>query len=225
VQEGKTGIAKCQADIPRPKCGMRSARRSLKGGRMSTSGSWDYSVTAAQIITAAAENLIIIVAGGTIKRRPDVDAAAPELHREAVAGQGGHGAGAEGAYAPAPDAVPRERPAALHDRAGVDRRAGHAQYGRTTVSSAYASGTSLSVSGVTDTTTYPRHDRQHDERRHHRRRAERRHDLMDDAASTPARRRQRFPQRLRARRAPGTSSTGSHRARSASRLRVRGALR
>jgi hypothetical protein len=33
---------------------------------MATSGSWDYSVTAAQIITAAAENLNIIVAGGTV---------------------------------------------------------------------------------------------------------------------------------------------------------------
>lgn len=123
---------------------------------MATSGSYDYSVTAAQIITAAAENLNIIQAGGTVATA-DSNTMLQRLNFIAKQWQG---------------AADMAQGLKVHTRqritlflakgqqrytigpASTDARA-TTQYGRTTVSSAYASGTSLSVTAITDTTTYP----------------------------------------------------------------------
>jgi hypothetical protein len=123
---------------------------------MSTSGSWDYSVTASAIITMAAENLTIIEAGGTVSSA-DQTTMLRRLNLIAKQWQG------KADMAQGLKIWTRQRLTLFLAKgqqrytvgpASTDSRA-TAQYGRTTLSSAYASGTSLSVSAVSDTTTYP----------------------------------------------------------------------
>lgn len=123
---------------------------------MTTSSSWDYSVTAAQIITAAAENLSIITTGGTIAPA-DQTAMLQRLNFIAKQWQG------KADMAQGLKVHTRQRVTLFLAKgqqrytigpASGDSRAS-TQYGRTTVSANYASGTSLNVTALTDTTTYP----------------------------------------------------------------------
>jgi len=123
---------------------------------MATSGSWNYSLTAAQIIAAAYEDLGVIVPGGTVSSA-DSAMALTRLNMLVKQWQG------DSDMAPGMKLWTRQRVALflakgqqkyLVGPASTDSRATTA-YGRTTVSSAYASGTSLSVTALTDTTTDP----------------------------------------------------------------------
>jgi hypothetical protein len=123
---------------------------------MATSGSWDFSLTAAQIIAAAYEDLGVIAPGGTVASA-DSTMALRRLNMLVKQWQGNSD------LAPGLKIHTRQRVTLflavgqqnyLVGPASTDARA-TTQYGRTTVSSAYASGTSLSVTALTDTTTYP----------------------------------------------------------------------
>jgi hypothetical protein len=123
---------------------------------MATSGSWDYSQTAAQIIQAAWEDLGILIPGGTIVPAHQT-MALDRLNKLGKQWQGNSD------LAPGLKIYSRQRVILLLAKgqqtytvgpAATDSRASTAM-GRTTVSSAYASGTSLSVTALTDTTTYP----------------------------------------------------------------------
>jgi hypothetical protein len=125
-----------------------------------TSLSWNYSEVRHRMRRSsrqAAEDLNVVAArrhGG--ERRLGIHAPAVELHREAVAGQRGHGAGLK--------VHTRQRITLflakgqqryLIGPASTDARA-TTQYGRTTISAAEALGqTVISITSNTDTTTYP----------------------------------------------------------------------
>lgn len=122
---------------------------------MATSGSYDYSRTATQIVTAALENLSVINAGGSVASADETTAIA---RLNFIAKQ--YNAPSSGV-----NLMPHSRQRVtlilakgqqsyLIGSASTDSRASTA-VGRTTVSSAYASGTSLSVTALTDTTSYP----------------------------------------------------------------------
>jgi hypothetical protein len=124
---------------------------------MATSGSWDFSVTAAQVITAAAENLGIIPAGGTVA---SADSATLLQRLNFIAKQWqGRADMAQGLKV-----WTRQRLTLFLAKgqqrytvgpATTDARC-TAQYGRTTISASEASGqTVISITSNTDTTTYP----------------------------------------------------------------------
>lgn len=124
---------------------------------MATSGSYDYSVTASQIITAAFENLGVIAAGGTVATA-DSNTALQRLNFIAKQFQG-TADGMQGMKV-----WTRQRVALFLAKgqqtyeigpAATDARS-TTQYGRTTLSAAEAAGqTVLSITSNTDTTTYP----------------------------------------------------------------------
>jgi hypothetical protein len=124
---------------------------------VSTSGSWDFSLTAAQIITEAAENLGIISAGETIASA-DQTTLLRSLNIVAKELQGT----ADGS--PGLKVHLRQRIALflakgqqtyLIGPASTDARSS-AQWGLTTLSAAEASGqTALSITSNTDTTSFP----------------------------------------------------------------------
>lgn len=124
---------------------------------MATSGSWDFSLTSAQLIARAAKNLGVLEAGGTINSNDQTDLL-QTLNIIAKELSGG---------------IDNSRGLKVHTRqrvtlflaegqqtytvgpASTDSRA-TTQYGRTTLSAAEASGqTTLSITSNTDTTTYP----------------------------------------------------------------------
>jgi hypothetical protein len=124
---------------------------------MATSGSYDYSVTAAQIITAAAENLGILTGGGTV----DTDDSASMLQRLNFIAKQWQG---KADMAPGIKVHTRQRITLFLAKgqqrytvgpATTDARC-TAQYGRTTISAAEAAAqTIISITSNTDTTTYP----------------------------------------------------------------------
>lgn len=124
---------------------------------MSTSGSYDYSVTASQIITAAFENLGVIAAGGTVATA-DSNTALQRLNFIAKQFQG-TADGMQGMKV-----WTRQRVAMFLEKgqqtyligpASTDSKAA-TQYGRTTISSTEAAAqTVLSITSNTDTTNYP----------------------------------------------------------------------
>lgn len=123
---------------------------------MTTSSSWNYSRTAAEIIQAAWEDLGILIPGGTIVTAHQTMALS-RLNMLVKQWQGNSD------LAPGLKVYSRQRVTLMLAKgqqtylvgpAATDSRASTA-IGRTTVSSAYASGTSLSVTALTDTTTYP----------------------------------------------------------------------
>jgi hypothetical protein len=123
---------------------------------MATSGSYDYSRTAAQVIQAAYENIGVVAPGGTVV---SADSTMALARLNVVAKR----LRADPLLAAAFSVDIRKRVTLflakgqqtyLIGPASTDARA-TTQYGRTTVSSAYASGTSLSVTAITDTTTFP----------------------------------------------------------------------
>ena len=123
---------------------------------MATSGSYDYSLTAAGIINAAYENLGVVEAGVT-PATADTTMALARLNMIAKQYQGR----ADGSPGLKPHTrktvslfLAKGQQTYTIGPATTDSRS-TTQYGRTTVSSAYASGTSLSVTAVSDTTTYP----------------------------------------------------------------------
>lgn len=122
---------------------------------MATSGSWDFSLTAAQLIQAAYEDMGAIQPGIAVATAQS-DLGLSRLNMIAKQEQGS-------INAPGLRIWTRQRitmlmaagqqtytigPAATDSRASL-------QMGRTTVSTAYVSGTSLAVMAVTDTTSYP----------------------------------------------------------------------
>ena len=124
---------------------------------MATSGSWNYSVTAAQIIQAALEDLGVVDAGGSVASA-DSTIALQRLNFIAKQWQ------AMSDMAPGLKVWTRQRVTLflakgqqtyLIGPASTDAHA-TTQYGRTTVSAAEASGqTTISITSNTDTTTYP----------------------------------------------------------------------
>lgn len=123
---------------------------------MATSNSWDFSQTSAQVIQATWEDLGILIPGGTIVTAHQTMALA-RLNTLVKQWQGNSD------LAPGLKIYSRQRISMLLAKgqhqytvgpAATDARASTAM-GRTTVSSAYASGTSLSVTALTDTTTFP----------------------------------------------------------------------
>lgn len=124
---------------------------------MATSGSYDYSVTAAQIITAALEDIGAIAAGETV---PAADSATALVRLNFIAKQ--FQGGSDGA--PGMKVHTRQR---IHlflakgqqtytiGPAATDARA-TTLYGRTTLSGAEAAAqTTISITSNTDTTTFP----------------------------------------------------------------------
>lgn len=123
---------------------------------MATSGSYDYLLTAANVITAAYENLGVVAAGGTVA---SADSTTALTRLNLIAKQySGTADGSPGMKVHTRQrvtlALAKGQQTYLIGAAATDSRASTAM-GRTTVSSAYASGTSLSVTAITDTTTYP----------------------------------------------------------------------
>jgi hypothetical protein len=124
---------------------------------VTTSGSWDYSATAANIITAALENLGKIAAGATVSTE-DNTTCLRRLNFIAKQYQG------RADLAPGLKIHTRQRvtiflakgqQSYLVGPASTDARA-TTQYGRTTISAAEAAGqTVISITSNTDTTTYP----------------------------------------------------------------------
>lgn len=124
---------------------------------MATSGSWDYSRTAAQIIQSAYEDLGVVQPGGTVAAA-DSTMALARLNMLAKQWQGNSD------MAPGMKVWTRQRitlflakgqQTYLVGPASTDARAA-TQYGRTTISASEASGqTVLSITSNTDTTTFP----------------------------------------------------------------------
>lgn len=124
---------------------------------MATSGSWNYSVTAANVITAALENLGVLAAGAST---PSADSTMCLTRLNLIAkqyqGKADFSAGLK--------VNTRQRITVFLEKgrqsypigpASTDARA-TTQYGRTTLSAAEAAGqTVLSITSNTDTTTYP----------------------------------------------------------------------
>lgn len=124
---------------------------------MATSGSWDYSLTAANIIDMAVENLGVLAAGGTIASA-DQTLALRRLNVIAKQFQGT----ADGM--PGMKVWTRQTVTLFLAKGQQSYEIGPAsgdarattQYGRTTLSAAEASGqTVLSITSNTDTTNYP----------------------------------------------------------------------
>jgi len=124
---------------------------------MATSGSWDYGLTAANIIDVAVENLGVLAAGGTIASADQTLALRRlNLIAKQYQGQNDGGLGIK--------AHTRQRVTLLLQEgqqsytigpASTDARAS-TRVGRTTISAAEASGqTVISITSNTDTTTYP----------------------------------------------------------------------
>lgn len=123
---------------------------------MVTSSSWDFSLTAAQLIARAAKNLGILQAGGTINTNDQTDLL-ETLNIIAKQFQG------TSDMSPGMKVHTRQRVVLFLAKgqqtytvgpAATDARA-TTQYGRTTLSAAYTSGTSISITSNTDTTTFP----------------------------------------------------------------------
>ena len=124
---------------------------------MATSGSWDYSLTAAQIIAAAYEDLGVYLPGGTVSSVDSVMALS-RLNMLAKQYQGT----SDGA--PGIKIHTRQRIALFFAKGQQTYSIGPAstdamattQFGRTTLSAAEAAGqTVLSITSNTDTTAYP----------------------------------------------------------------------
>lgn len=123
---------------------------------MATSGSYDYSLTAADIIKSAYEDLGAISPGGTVNSVDSV-IALTRLNMLAKQYQGK----ADGA--PGMKIHTRQRVTLFLAKGQISYLVGAGSndaiattlYGRTTVATAYVSGTSLSVAAVSDTTTTP----------------------------------------------------------------------
>lgn len=124
---------------------------------MATSGSWDYGLTAAQVIAAALENIGVIAPGGTVA---SADSALALIRLNLIAKQ--YQGRSDGA--PGMKIHTRQRVTLMLAKgqqtysigpASTDARASTA-LGRTTLSAAEAaSQTTLSITSNTDTTTYP----------------------------------------------------------------------
>lgn len=123
---------------------------------MSTSGSWNFSVTASNVIQTAYEDLKVVEPGGTVSSA-DSTLALDRLNKLVKQLRG------RSDLAPGLEVSLRQRVTLflaegqqkyLVGPASTDARSTTA-YGRTTVSSAYSSGTSLTVTALTDTTTDP----------------------------------------------------------------------
>ena len=124
---------------------------------MATSGSYDYSVTASQIITAAFENLGVIAAGGTVATA-DSNTALQRLNFIAKQFQG-NADGMQGMKVWTRQRVAmfleKSQQTYLIGPASTDSKA-TTQYGRTTISALEAAAqTVLSITSNTDTTNYP----------------------------------------------------------------------
>jgi len=124
---------------------------------VSTSGTYNYSVTALQVITAMYENLNIIEAGGTPSAN-DTTLALSRLNQIAKQYQGNADM-APGFHMQSRQRVTmflaKNQPTYLIGFGATDTNA-TTQYGRTTISAAEAAGqTTLSITAVTDTTTQP----------------------------------------------------------------------
>ena len=124
---------------------------------MATSGSWDYSLTAANIIDMAVENLGVLAAGGTIASA-DQTLALRRLNVIAKQFQG-TADGMQGMKVWTRQTVTlflaKGQQTYEIGPASTDARA-TTQYGRTTISADEAAGqTVLSITSNTDTTTYP----------------------------------------------------------------------
>lgn len=123
---------------------------------MATSGSWDFSMTAAQVIQAAYEDLGVVSPGVT-PSTADTTMALKRLNMLAKQWQSNTDQ-ASGLKVWTRQRVilflAKGQQTYLIGPAATDSRA-TTLYGRTTVSSAYVSGTSLSVAAITDTTTFP----------------------------------------------------------------------
>jgi len=124
---------------------------------MSTSGSWDFSLTAAQIMQAAAEDLGVLRPGQTM---PTAMSASMLRRLNMLAKQWQGGAdGMGGVKVHTRQRVTlflaKGQQTYLIGPAATDARA-TTQYGRTTISAnEAASQTTLSITATTDTTTYP----------------------------------------------------------------------
>lgn len=123
---------------------------------MATSGTYNYSRTAAQIIQAAYEDLGVVAPGGTVQSA-DSTMALARLNMLVKRMQGNSD------LAPGLKVWTRQRVTLFLEKgrqtypigpASTDARAA-TSYGRTTVATNYASGTSLVVTAITDTTTDP----------------------------------------------------------------------
>ncbi len=121
---------------------------------MTTSGSWNYSVTASDIITGALENINVLEGGESVDS-DDSTVALRTLNQLVKQWQG------SADQAPGLKVWTRQRITLflavdqvryLIGPGSSDARA-TTSYGRTTVSAAYSAGTSLDVTALTDTTT------------------------------------------------------------------------
>ena len=124
---------------------------------MATSGSWDYSATAAQIITASAEDIGLIQPGVTLSTAHQT-AMLKRLNYLAKQWQGKADM-AQGLKIHTRQRVTlflaKNQQSYLVGPAASDNNA-TTQYGRTTLSAAEEAGqTTLSITATTDTTTYP----------------------------------------------------------------------
>lgn len=123
---------------------------------MTTSSSWDFGLTSAGVAAVAFENLGVLAAGGTVGSN-DLTTAQRRLNLIAKQYQG-RSDGAPGLKIHTRQrvslVVAKGQQSYLVGPAATDARS-TLQLGRTTVSSAYASGTSLNVAALTDTTSYP----------------------------------------------------------------------
>lgn len=123
---------------------------------MATSGSWDYSLTAAGIIADAYENLGVVIPGGTISSARSTKAMT--TLNLLVKQYQGTSDGAPGVKVHTRQRITlmlaKGQQTYLVGPAATDARSS-TLLGRTTVSTAYVSGTSLIVAANTDTTTYP----------------------------------------------------------------------
>lgn len=124
---------------------------------MATSGSWDFNLTAAQLVARVAKNLGILAAGGTINSNDETDLL-QNLNVLVKELQG------DSDLAPGMKVWTRQRITLLLQEAQQTYQIGPAstdarastQVGRTTISAAEASGqTVISITSNTDTTTYP----------------------------------------------------------------------
>ena len=124
---------------------------------MATSGSYDYSLTAAGIINAAYEDLGVVIPGGTVSSAQSVMALS-RLNMIVKQYQGTSD-GAPGIKIHTRQRVnlflAKGQQTYLVGPASTDARSA-TQYGRTTIRTAQAAGaTTLDVTALTDTTTYP----------------------------------------------------------------------
>lgn len=123
---------------------------------MTTSSSWDYSRTAAQIIQSAYENIGVIAPGATVGSADSTMALArlniitKRLRADPVLAA----SFSINIRNRVTLFLAKGQQTYLVGPAATDARS-TTLYGRTTVSSAYVSGTSLSVTAVSDTTTFP----------------------------------------------------------------------